>query len=275
MGDGCDCSVGRVKTADFSAAAGKIRFKFAIEMIDVGATSLEFPRDFGVRQAAREENLAVGSPCRNVRAAAARFHVAIAGGEPHRLAASEDLVLRAIRTSDADIGPVVAGILSGETIDVQDPATVRRPARPEVKMTGLRGDSNSILPFKVGRPDLVSLTGREVEGDPFLVGTEAETVWQSFARGGEFAGIAAVQADSEKLADILANDLDQESVIVQEQRGSDERGEPVLVDDFGEGSGLKVVHPNVRRRLRVVFGKRFAGSVASRFHAEEEDAATV
>src|SRR5439155_15534075 len=177
----------------------ELGLELAVEVVDVRALRLEFPRHLGTRQAAREEDGAVAGPCGHVRPTAPRLRVAVGRREPHGLAACEHPVLAAIGATDADVGPVVPRVFAGSAVDVEDPAAVRRPARAEVEVTRLRGDADPVRTVGVAGPDLVTLRAREVEGDPSAVGTEAQAIGESLAGARELARVGPVEENAEDL----------------------------------------------------------------------------
>ena len=214
-----DPSVARIEPADLGAAAGEFGFEVAVEVVHVGALGLVFPGDLGARQPAREEDRAVVGPRGDVRAASPRLRVAVGGREPHGLAAREHAVFAAIGAADADVGPVVAWVLARVAVYVEDPVPVRRPVRAEVEVPWLGGDPDAIRAVGVAGPDLVALRTCEVERDPQPVGTEAQPIGEPLAGPCEFARVGAVEPDAEDLADVLAYDLHEEPVVLQQRAG--------------------------------------------------------
>ena len=132
-----DPPVARVEPANLGAASSEFGLVVAVEVVDIGALRLEFPGNLGSRKAARKEDGAVAGPCGHVRSASPSFRVAVRRREPHGLSAREHAVLAAIGATDADIGPVVPRFFAGEAVDIEDPASVRRPTGAEVEVPRL------------------------------------------------------------------------------------------------------------------------------------------
>ena len=265
-----DAPVARVEPADLGAASGELGLEVAVEVVDVGALRLEFPRDLGSREASGKEDGAVARPGGHVRSASPSFRVAVGRREPHGLSAGEHAVFAAIGATDADVGPVVPRVFAGEAVDVEDPAPVRRPTGAEVEVPRLGGDADAVRSVGVAGPDLVALRTREMEGNPPPVGTEAQAIGEALAGASELACVGPVEANAEDLADLLAHDLHQDSVVAQQEGRGHEWCQSILGADFVQGTGLEVVEPEVRRSLGVVLVERPPRAVAPRFHAQED-----
>jgi hypothetical protein len=177
-----DPPVARIEPADFDAASGQVGLVVAVEGIEVWTLGLVFPRNLGSGEPAREENRAGAGPRGHVRPAAPGPGIAVASREPHGLPRRQHAMLGAVGAADADVGPFVPRIRAVQAIDVQDPATVGRPARAEVEMLRPGRDAHAIRPIGIARPDLIAFRARPVKRDPAAVGAEPQAVWKSLER---------------------------------------------------------------------------------------------
>jgi hypothetical protein len=115
-----------------------------------------------------------------------------------------------------------------------------------------------------------------MEGNPFAVGTLAQSVREAFAGMRELARVRPVEANAKDLADILAHNLHQEPVgSTQQKRGRLERCEAILGANLLQGTILEVVNPEMCRGLRVILAERPPRAVAPRLHAQNKDAMAV
>ena len=160
--------------------------------------------------------------------------ISIGGGEPVGLATCQEFEVGAVRAGDADIRGFVARVVLEVTILKHEPLAVRRPGRAEVKMIGMRGDEFAIRAFGVAGPNLIALRTGEVKGDAIVIGTDAETIWQTLAGAREGSRIAAIEIHAERLADFAARNLDEDAVVTdQSLRGVKNFG-AIFGGDFGE-----------------------------------------
>src|SRR5262247_4613127 len=137
-------------------------------------------------------------------------------------------------------------------------------------MPRLARDFDPLAARDVASPNLVAGRTRDVPGYALFVRTETETVGQTFARTGELAGISPIEVHAEGLANFVADDLHEHSLIVEQQLRRIERRHPIARSDFFQRTGIEIVNPKVRRSLRVIFLEGPAQAVASRFHAKEQ-----
>ena len=90
-------------------------------------------------QPSRKENVAIAGPARDIGPATTIAGLAIRGTKPHRLIVSYRSKLAAIGASDANVTPVVPGILLEVAILKEQPLAVGRPTRPKVEVIGMSG----------------------------------------------------------------------------------------------------------------------------------------
>jgi len=122
-------------------------------VIRIRTAPLEFPCDLRSGELSREEDVPGLRPGRHVRTTAPIFRISVSRTEPLWLAICEHAMFRAVRASDTNVRPVVAGITLEMAILVKDPAPIRRPTGAEVKMIGIPCDPHAIGARRVTRPD--------------------------------------------------------------------------------------------------------------------------
>src|SRR5439155_7139013 len=135
--------------------------------------------------------------------------------------------------------------------------------------------SDAVASLDVRGPNLVARTRRQMVGHAPAIGTETESIGKTVLSARELSCIRPVEVYAEDLADFVADDLHQHAVIVNQKLRRAKDRHPVPRGELFKCAGVYVVSPNVRLRLRVVFGERPTGSVSSLFHAQEQHAATV
>ena len=244
-------------------------------MIQVRLTDAVLPGNFGIGNAAREKDVPVSGPGGEIRAASFRGGGTIGGGEPHGHAAGQDAMFGAVRFADADIAPVVAGIRAREAIDVEHPLIVGRPTGAEEEVSWLALDFLAISAGQVAGPNLIAFGRGQMKGDPLTVVAETESVGQAFTRLGKVADAGAVEIHADDLSDLVLHDLHEKAVVADKQCRSFKGSDAVLGAEFFQRAADQIVDPDVRRCLSVVLVERPSRSVAARFHAQKDDAASV
>src|SRR3954469_14530796 len=136
-------------------------------------------------------------------------------------------------------------------------------------------NADAVLAVSIARPDFIATRARKVECHAAPIRAEAQPVRQAFARACELAGASAIEVHAENLSDFLAHDLDEDTVIPKQQRGRIKNSKALAGDNFGQGIRVEMIKPKMRWCLRVVFFERPSRSVASSFHAKEDDASSV
>src|SRR5579871_6177485 len=184
-------------------------------------------------------------------------------------------MLAAIRTPNAYIGPIVAGILLVETVGIHGPFPIRRPTRTEIEMVGLGGYANPFFPLKVARPNLISLRARQMESHTSSVGTKTETVGKSFAGSSEVARITPIEPHANDLADFVFHDLHENAFTAQQQSRCLKGSETLLDAHLRQRSGFQIMFPDVGRSLGVILLERSPRPVATRLHAQKDDSSSV
>lgn len=139
----------------------------------------------------------------------------------------------------------------------------------------MRGGQPAIASIGIAGPYLVSLRAREMKCNAASVWTDAEPIGQSFASLGEFARIRSVEPHVENLANLVAHNLHQHSLVVDQRLGCVKDRQPVLAGNFVQGFLLKIVNPKMCRRLRVIFLEWAPGTVAAGLHAQEDDSPAI
>ena len=109
-GHGFHLTIGRIETANLCTTTGKLRFEISIKVINVRSVRLIFPWHFGIGQPTREENPTGSSPFRYIGTTSPCLRIPVSGPEPHGLILCQHTQLAAVRTSDANITPIVSGI---------------------------------------------------------------------------------------------------------------------------------------------------------------------
>src|SRR5262245_5242483 len=120
-------------------------------------------------------------------------------------------------------------------------------------MIRMASNEDSILPIEITRPDLITARTGEVKRDTLLVGAKAGPVRQSFAWTGELLRIRAVQFHVVELANSIADDLDQHSILPNEQLRSVENGHSISCRNLRQIVALQIIDPQMCWRLSIVF----------------------
>src|SRR2546423_5802538 len=89
------------------------------------------------------------------------------------------------------------------TVLVQNPPSVRRPARAKVKMIRVSDNAHPIRAIRIARPNLVSARTRKMERNAPPIRTETQAIGQSFARTRELTSVGAIQIHAENLPDLV------------------------------------------------------------------------
>lgn len=214
----CGCergylSGGWVEATDLSAAICEFRFEVAVEVVGIGSLMLVFPGDFGVGESAREEDLAIVSPSGEAGASATVGEVTVGRPKPHGLSFGQCLEVRAIGARDADVTPVMAGVVPEVTRLKGEPASIGRPTRPEVEVVGMSCDLDTICAINGAGPDLVALRARQMIGNAPAIRAQAEPIGQTFTQSRELAGIRAIQIHAVDLSTCIADDLHEDPFV--------------------------------------------------------------
>ena len=169
----------------------------------------------------------------------------------------------------------MAGVGPEMAVLVKQPRAIRRPGRAEVKMIAVSNHENAPGAVGVAGADLIALRTGEMERDATAIGTEFESVGQTFAGAREIPRVAAIQVHADQRAAFIAQHLDQHPVFTQQQHGGVVNAEPVARGDFLQRVPVKIVNPNPLRSLAKILLERTSWSIAPLFHTGENHPASV
>lgn len=268
-------AIAGAEAADLRAAARHLRLAVAVEVVGVRALGLILPRDLRVGQPAGDQDGSVEGPGGHVGSTASMLRIPVGRCKPVGLPLREESGLSAIRAADADIGPVMAGIRFIAAVLVENPLTIRRPARSEEEMVGIPCEACAVGAVDIARPDLVPAWTREMERDATAVRAEAQSVGQSLACARKLPRVCAIEVHAEDLPDPISHYLHENTIVAHEQGRGIENGKPLPIGDLSERLLIEVVDPEVRGSLRIVLLKRTSRTVTPLLHAQEDHAATI
>src|SRR5437762_10275919 len=86
---------------------------------------------------------------------------------------------------------------------VQNPPSVRRPARAKVKMIRMSDNAHPIRAIGIARPNLVSARAGKMERHAPPIRTETQAIGQPFTRARELTSVGAIQMHAENLPDLI------------------------------------------------------------------------
>src|SRR6266404_3016029 len=175
-----------------------------------------------------KENAAIVRPGRQIRSAAMRFPRTVRRGKPHRLVFRQDTMLRTVGPSDADIGPVMTGIILRLTIDVQHPFTVGRPACSEIQMPRSSCKFDAVAAIYIAGQHLIAPSGGQMECQALGIGAKTESVRQSLARFGEIASLRTIELHLDRSPDFVFDDLYEQMLIAKQQHRRFKWRNPIL-----------------------------------------------
>src|SRR5439155_23586039 len=105
------------------------------------------------------------------------------------------------------------------TVLVQNPPSVRRPARAEVKMIRVSDNAHAIRAIGIARPNLVPTRARKMKRHTPPIRAETQAIGQPFTRARELTSVGAIEVHAENLPDLVPHDLHEHAVITDKQRG--------------------------------------------------------
>src|SRR5882762_9655013 len=145
----------------------------------------------------RKENHPIARPSHQVRSTPVILRIAIRRAEPHFLSMSERARVRAVRSADANVRPIMAWITRRLAVLPRQPLAVGRPSWSKINMAGLGGDAQTISALGIARPNLISRTGGKMESHAPPIAAEAKAVRKSLVRASKFASVRSIQVHAE------------------------------------------------------------------------------